>query len=55
MQELGVAIDDLHAFVAPRQAQIQRPKNVHFTDDGYGQLAEVVVASIGQALPPAAK
>jgi len=53
MKENGVAIDDLHAFVVPRQALIQRPKNVHFTDEGYAQLAEVVVASIGSALPPA--
>jgi acyl-CoA thioesterase-1 len=53
MKELGVAVDDLHAFVGPRQAQIQRAKNVHFTDDGYAQLADVVVASVAPARPPA--
>ncbi|HUR58915.1 MAG TPA: SGNH/GDSL hydrolase family protein [Opitutaceae bacterium] len=53
MKELGVAIDDLHAFVKPRQATIQRPNNVHFTDEGSAELAGVVAASIESALPPA--
>ena len=55
MKELGVAVDDLHALVAKQQEKIQRPHNVHFTDEGYVQLAEQVVASIVPALPPAAK
>lgn len=42
MKELGVAINDLHAFVKPRQAQLQRPANVHFTDGGSAELAEAV-------------
>jgi len=55
MKELGVAVDDLHAVVAPQQGKIQRPKNVHFTDAGYALLADAVAASIVPALPPAAK
>ena len=55
MKELGVAVDDLHALVAKRQEKIQRPHNVHFTDEGYALLADQVVAHIQPALPPAAK
>lgn len=55
MKELGVAIDDLHALATAQQAKIQRPRNVHFTDDGYVTLASQVVASIVPALPPPAK
>jgi acyl-CoA thioesterase-1 len=51
LQEMGVAIDDLHAFVKPRQTEIQRPKNVHFTDAGYAALADQVAASIQAQLP----
>ena len=51
MKELGVAIDDLHAFVQPRQDKIQLPHNVHFTPDGYRQLGELVTASISAQLP----
>ena len=53
MKELGVARNDLHAFVKPRQAQLQRPANVHFTDAGSAQLAETVAACIARLLPPA--
>lgn len=51
MRETGVELDDLHRFVVPRQEKIQRPQNVHFTDEGSAQLAEVVVASILAQLP----
>lgn len=50
MQEQGVALNDLHAFVKPRQAQLQRPANVHFSTEGSAQLAEVVVGRIGPLL-----
>ena len=50
MKENGVAVDDLHAFVAARQEKIQIPKNVHFTKEGYVQLADTVVASINTLL-----
>lgn len=51
MQELGVSINDLHAFVKARQDKIQRPNNVHFTDAGSAQLGEVVAERIRGALP----
>lgn len=52
MKEQGVAINDLHAFVGPRLAELQRPANVHFTDAGSARLADEVVAAIGRQLPP---
>jgi hypothetical protein len=55
MKEAGVAIDDLYAYVGPRQSEIQRPKNVHFTDAGSAKLGEAVVASILPLLPAAKK
>jgi lysophospholipase L1-like esterase len=55
MQELGVAINDLHAFVKPRQAQLQRPANVHFTDEGSAQLARTVVGHLSPLLPTTQK
>ncbi len=51
MNENGVAIDDLYAFALPQLSAIQRPANVHFTDDGSKVLAKQVVASIEAALP----
>jgi lysophospholipase L1-like esterase len=50
MKETGVAIDDLHALAKRRQAEIQQPHNVHFTDPGYAALADAVVASIKEGL-----
>jgi hypothetical protein len=50
MRELGVGINDLHAFVKPRQAQLQRPANVHFTDEGSAQLAKNVVDGLAPLL-----
>ena len=50
MQENGVATDDLYSFVLPRQTEIMRPANVHFTPEGSKQLAEEVVKSIRAAL-----
>jgi acyl-CoA thioesterase-1 len=36
-----------------RPGEIQQPFNVHFTPEGYDQLANLVVASIEKVLPPA--
>ncbi len=55
MRETGVAVDDLHALAAKQQGQIQLPHNVHFTPDGYEQLADQVTASIRAKLPGAAQ
>lgn len=53
MRELGVPIDDLHAFAWPRLAAIQLPANVHYTPEGYRELAQPVTAAILTALFPA--
>jgi len=52
MQETGVPVSDLHALASARQKQLQLPQNVHFTEEGYQQLGEVVTASVTSALPP---
>lgn len=62
MAEEGVSINDLHALAAARLAELQIPRNVHFTNTGSQALAEQVAHSIGNALstpaekdqPPAA-
>ena len=51
MHELGVPLDDLHAFALPRLAEIQLPKNVHYTPKGYEALAGPVTAAIRAQLP----
>lgn len=50
MKEEGVAVDDLHAFAASKLAEIQLPKNVHFSSAGSKALAGEVAASIRKAL-----
>jgi acyl-CoA thioesterase-1 len=50
MAESGVATDDLHALATAKQAEIQLPKNVHFSKEGSRELARAVVASIEKAL-----
>ena len=51
MEENGIAIDDLGSYASRRQAQIQLPCNVHFTPQGYRELAELVSASMLAQLP----
>ncbi len=50
MKKHGVAVNDLHAFALPRLKKIQRPRNVHFSAEGSGALADQVVACIQKAL-----
>jgi acyl-CoA thioesterase-1 len=50
MEVNDVPIDDLYAFALPRLSEIQRPANVHFTDEGSAALAAEVAASILTAL-----
>ncbi|HSV16580.1 MAG TPA: SGNH/GDSL hydrolase family protein [Tepidisphaeraceae bacterium] len=50
MADTGVAIDDLHAVAMKDQQTIQRPRNVHFTPEGYKMLAASAAASIERAL-----
>jgi hypothetical protein len=44
-------VNDLHAFVSHHANAQQLPNNVHFTEQGYDQLAAVVAAKIEAALP----
>jgi acyl-CoA thioesterase-1 len=55
MKVNGVAADDLYARALPQLQQLQRPKNVHFTDEGYAFLARQVADSILAALPTGPK
>jgi acyl-CoA thioesterase-1 len=50
MQKQGVAIDDLFGFITPRLAEMQRPKDVHFKDEGYELLGQQVAESVADAL-----
>ncbi len=50
MKNAGVQIDDLYAFALPKLADIQLPKNVHFTPAGSAVLAQQVSAEIRKAL-----
>jgi lysophospholipase L1-like esterase len=51
MAENQVATDDLYEFALPQLSKIQRPVNVHFTDEGSSVLATQVAASIEPLLP----
>ncbi len=50
MEEQGIAIDDHYAYCLPRLQELQKPANVHFTDDGSKKLAELTAQSISAAL-----
>ena len=50
MEANNIPVDDLYAFALPRLSEIQRPANVHFTDEGSAALAAEVAASILTAL-----
>lgn len=50
MKDNDIMIDDLYGFALPRLKEIQKPANVHFTDDGSAMLAQSVAASIRAAL-----
>jgi len=51
MKENGVQINDLAAFAKPKLAEIQLPKNVHFSPAGSKVLAAEVAGVIEKALP----
>jgi lysophospholipase L1-like esterase len=50
MRKHDVRVNDLYHFVKGRQADLQRPNNVHFTDRGSQALAEQVAEAIKEAL-----
>lgn len=51
MQENQIETDDLHAFAKARLAEIQLPKNVHFTPEGSKVLAKKVAEVVESHLP----
>lgn len=50
MDEQGIPIVDLYALALPKLYEIQIPRNVHFTDDGYDLLGQAVAEAIAQEL-----
>ena len=51
MAAAGVETDDLYSFALPKLKEIQRPQNVHFSDEGSAVLAEQVAREIERRLP----
>jgi hypothetical protein len=50
MEQRGIPVVDLYGFALARLDEIQLPRNVHFTDDGYAVLARPVAEAISHAL-----
>jgi len=46
MKENGVAINDLNAIIAPHVGTVQKPNDVHFTDEGSAILAKQVARTV---------
>ncbi len=46
MRESGIAVNDLHAAIAPKFAQLARAGDLHYTAEGSALLAQHVAASI---------
>jgi lysophospholipase L1-like esterase len=46
MRENDIAINDIYFYVLPRMEKLQRPKNVHFMENGSKALGEKVAQSI---------
>lgn len=55
MDENRIAIDDLYTFALSQLDKIQKPSNVHFTQQGSAVLAKQVAASIAEQLPTKTK
>ena len=51
MKENGIVVDDLHALVASRGAELQIPMNVHFNEQGSDVQADAVADMIKKQLP----
>jgi lysophospholipase L1-like esterase len=50
MKQEGITIDDLNAWIVPRQADLQNPGDVHFHNDGYIYMAQEVSKAILNSL-----
>ena len=51
MNKNGIIINNLYVFMKPRMAELQRPNNVHFSENGSKVLAQKVADRILEALP----
>jgi lysophospholipase L1-like esterase len=50
MNRNSILINNLHAFMVPRMAELQLTNNVHFTEDGYRAMARKVFDRINEVL-----
>jgi acyl-CoA thioesterase-1 len=50
MNKNNIAINDLYAFMLPRMSEVQLPRNVHFTENGYKALAGKVAERINESI-----
>lgn len=50
MNAHGIRVDDLYALIAPRESELQLPRNVHFTAAGSAVLAAQVAQNITSEL-----
>jgi acyl-CoA thioesterase-1 len=52
MKANGIPTDDLYAFALPKLKEIQRPANVHFSEEGSkvlaGQVAKTILEALGE-------
>jgi len=55
MEANGVRINDLNAYMTPQLAKLQKPRDVHYTDEGSAFLAKKVAAEIETVLSTLAK
>lgn len=51
MQEHDIPINDLHAWISPRFEELQRPRDLHYLEEGSEFLAEKVATEIRKLLP----
>lgn len=50
MQEQNVCVNDLHALIAPKIAELQLPGNIHFRAAGWDLMAKATAEAISAAL-----
>jgi acyl-CoA thioesterase-1 len=55
MEANGVCINDLNAHITPQLGKMQKPRDVHYTDEGSAFLAKKVAAEIEAVLPKPSK
>ena len=55
MEANGVRINDLNSYITPQLGKFQKPRDVHYTDEGYDLLAKQVAAEIEAVLPKPAR